>query len=314
MDFLGREVFPTETVSVEFMVTRPTTHPSPTTKPLIKPGKITEQPILPSSSRTDSSMLPSNSDASSPTLWTEPPIIILEEVETKPTVDPTALVVVREPIPTVNVSKIIPTVSTEDERVDLANYTVSDPTNETIPTIHVINETISVISVISETKLSEDPIVPTEHVNPDVNVMNRTSTPSISTASSTSSPTIPRHSPRSSLPTKSSIAKEELHERDRSQASDTTVSSLGFDYRSYYRRDSFVPINISRPNTKWISGSSQFVDYMNTVFIPEQEQNVKNRKNVIVYMKRGTTGIAGQMSGMCDVLLLAILNRRAFQC
>lgn len=92
------------------------------------------------------------------------------------------------------------------------------------------------------------------------------------------------------------------------------ISSLGFNYSSYYRVNNSQPIHIDLPKTKWITGNDKFKEYMNNVFIPHQQQHSLNTTTQIIYLKRGTTGIAGQMSGMCDVLLLAILNNRVFQC
>lgn len=100
----------------------------------------------------------------------------------------------------------------------------------------------------------------------------------------------------------------------RAQASNTSITSLGFDLNSYYKPYYSSPRVISKPVTRWISGPEHFQDYMNSVFIPRQEANMKNEKKHIVYVKRGTTGIAGQMAGMCDVLLTAITNDRVFQC
>ena len=100
----------------------------------------------------------------------------------------------------------------------------------------------------------------------------------------------------------------------RAQASNTSITSLGFDLNSYYKPYYSSPRVISKPVARWISGPEHFQDYMNSVFIPRQEANMKNEKKHIVYVKRGTTGIAGQMAGMCDVLLTAITNDRVFQC
>lgn len=63
------------------------------------------------------------------------------------------------------------------------------------------------------------------------------------------------------------------------------------------------------PSKEWKYGPSEFVSYMNHVYLPNQ--GIFKKK--LVYKKRGTTGIAGQMKGACDTLLLAILSNRTFQ-
>lgn len=122
--------------------------------------------------------------------------------------------------------------------------------------------------------------------------------------------------PRSEFPTSSPTSVTDTHDGHviRAQASNTSITSLGFDLNSYYKPYLSSPRVISKPVTRWISGPEHFQDYMNSVFIPRQEANMKNERKHIVYVKRGTTGIAGQMAGMCDVLLTAITNDRVFQC
>lgn len=51
---------------------------------------------------------------------------------------------------------------------------------------------------------------------------------------------------------------------------------------------------------------------MNTTYLRIQS-NPHLRRNQIVYEKKGTTGMAGQISGVCDSLLLALLHDRPFQ-
>lgn len=51
---------------------------------------------------------------------------------------------------------------------------------------------------------------------------------------------------------------------------------------------------------------------MNTTYLRIQS-NPRLRRNQIVYEKKGTTGMAGQISGVCDSLLLALLHNRPFQ-
>lgn len=92
------------------------------------------------------------------------------------------------------------------------------------------------------------------------------------------------------------------------------ISPLGFNYTRYYHVNNSQPIEITAPKTKWISGNWKFKSYMNDYFIPFQQENAATFPRKTIYLKRGTTGIAGQMSGMCDVLLLSILHNRTFHC
>lgn len=92
------------------------------------------------------------------------------------------------------------------------------------------------------------------------------------------------------------------------------ISPLGFNYSSYYRVNNSQPLVIDLPKTRWNTGNYKFQSFMNDYFIPFQQANSATFPNKTIYLKRGTTGIAGQMSGMCDVLLLSILNNRTFHC
>ena len=85
--------------------------------------------------------------------------------------------------------------------------------------------------------------------------------------------------------------------------------------------DSFTPsLHLSlQPNytsqlttSNWFYGPPRFREYMNTNFSRIQS-NPRLQKKMIVYQKKGTTGMAGQMTGVCDALLLAILHDRPFQ-
>lgn len=64
--------------------------------------------------------------------------------------------------------------------------------------------------------------------------------------------------------------------------------------------------------SNWYYGPSRFLEYMNTNFSRIQRSSNLHKK-AIVYEKKGTTGMAGQMTGVCDTLLLAILHDRPFQ-
>ena len=304
------DVFRSEMVTEEPIVMALMARPSLSPTPERKTSQVTIQPTV--SEPTNSTLL-SGSTESISTPLTDIPITILEEVETLVNTKPTSSVIVPNTTLPMNMSMFGPTVFAEKSE----NITALTVGNQTIPSILEINETISIIAVIEKTNPGETTMVPTEKVNSDISAMNYTATSEIPM------PTPRGVKQRSSKRRKSSKVKgntepskemEEMHAKNRSRVSLTTISSLGFDYRSYYRHNSFVPINISDPVTEWISGSSQFIHYMNTVFIPNQKKNILNQNKLIVYAKRGTTGIAGQMSGMCDVLLLAILNNRVFQC
>ena len=78
------------------------------------------------------------------------------------------------------------------------------------------------------------------------------------------------------------------------------------------------PINNTQPSTQsnitssWIYGPPTFLHFMNTQF-PSIQQQARRHKKTIVYQKKGTTGMAGQITGVCDSLLLAILHNRPFQ-
>ena len=63
----------------------------------------------------------------------------------------------------------------------------------------------------------------------------------------------------------------------------------------------------------WFYGPSDFVWYMNTVYKRFHRENVQFTKKQIVYEKKGTTGMAGQMFGVCDALFLGILHKRVVQ-
>ena len=63
----------------------------------------------------------------------------------------------------------------------------------------------------------------------------------------------------------------------------------------------------------WFYGPSDFVWYMNTVYKRFHRENVQFTKKRIVYEKKGTTGMAGQMFGVCDALFLGVLHKRVVQ-
>lgn len=73
-----------------------------------------------------------------------------------------------------------------------------------------------------------------------------------------------------------------------------------------------TPIPSSSPSYGWSYGPVPLQTYMNTTYLRIQS-NPRLRRNQIVYEKKGTTGMAGQISGVCDSLLLALLHDRPFQ-
>ena len=66
------------------------------------------------------------------------------------------------------------------------------------------------------------------------------------------------------------------------------------------------------PSYGWSYGPLPLQHFMNTTYLRIQS-NPRLRRNQIVYEKKGTTGMAGQISGVCDSLLLALLHNRPFQ-
>ena len=61
---------------------------------------------------------------------------------------------------------------------------------------------------------------------------------------------------------------------------------------------------------RWDYSPGSFRDYLRDVYF----LSFYNSSHRIVYSKRGTTGIAGQMKGVCDSFLLALLKNYSFQC
>lgn len=91
-----------------------------------------------------------------------------------------------------------------------------------------------------------------------------------------------------------------------------TPSFHPFNYSQVYFEGSSRLREVKQPIIKWVSGPPAFRDYMNSYYIPFHQQHT-NDSNPFVYLKRGTTGIAGQMRGACDVLLMSIIHNRVFK-
>lgn len=85
-----------------------------------------------------------------------------------------------------------------------------------------------------------------------------------------------------------------------------------FNFSAYFQNKSSSPRILYNPRTIWRSGPIAFSRYMNREYIPFHKSHT-NTSNPIVYIKKGTTGIAGQMRGVCDVLLLSIIHNRVLK-
>ena len=66
-------------------------------------------------------------------------------------------------------------------------------------------------------------------------------------------------------------------------------------------------------DANWVYGPSRFLKYMNTEYQRIQQNGTRLSTQLIVYEKKGTTGMAGQIVGVCDALLLGILHDRPVQ-
>lgn len=87
------------------------------------------------------------------------------------------------------------------------------------------------------------------------------------------------------------------------------VSDEENEETSVYEGSSIIPKNES----SWKIGPSPFVEYMNNEYYALQKNGTKKAEQLIVYQKKGTTGMAGQMAGVCDILLLGVLHDRPVQ-
>ena len=91
------------------------------------------------------------------------------------------------------------------------------------------------------------------------------------------------------------------------------ITSLGFNYSSYYNPGMTSPRILKEPATKWNAGEAEFIEYMNSVYIPTHRREVKSEASTLIYQKRANAGVANQIMGTCDVLLLGIVNNRSVQ-
>ena len=109
----------------------------------------------------------------------------------------------------------------------------------------------------------------------------------------------------SNTPNDSSSLSEPLDD-----ASDT---SLDPSAKPSFKPLSFSFLKRTSNESNWVFGPPHFLEYMNTKYKSLQRKRVFQPRRRIVYEKKGTTGMAGQMIGVCDTLLLAILHDRAIQ-
>lgn len=93
-------------------------------------------------------------------------------------------------------------------------------------------------------------------------------------------------------------------------AADTPLDSSA---KPSFKPLSFSFLKLTGNESNWVFGPPPFLEYMNTKYKSLQRKRVSQPKRRIVYEKKGTTGMAGQMIGVCDTLLLAILHDRAIQ-
>ena len=91
------------------------------------------------------------------------------------------------------------------------------------------------------------------------------------------------------------------------------ISSLGFDYSSYYTPGMTSPRDLKEPTTRWTAGTPTFEEYINDVYIPVQDREVRNGSSTLIYQKRTNAGIANQIMGVCDTLILGVVYNRSVQ-
>ena len=94
---------------------------------------------------------------------------------------------------------------------------------------------------------------------------------------------------------------------------DASDTSLDLSAKPSFKPLSFSFLKLTSNESNWVFGPPPFLEYMNTKYKSLQRKRVFQPRRRIVYEKKGTTGMAGQMIGVCDTLLLAILHDRAIQ-
>lgn len=118
------------------------------------------------------------------------------------------------------------------------------------------------------------------------------------------------------------ITKEEMKEldatgkEDNPEFNDNQVFYDSFDHDKYYVQSSTASMK-SDSYSKWISGSLFFISYMNNQYIHVQKRISEDRmnlKNHLVFAAESSDSVVKQIYGVCDSLLVALLNGRSFQC
>lgn len=90
-----------------------------------------------------------------------------------------------------------------------------------------------------------------------------------------------------------------------STPSNTSLPSFTSSPRPHHRR--WIP---TRPSH--LGSNHVWKEFMRTY--AKLHAKLANTTNKVMYLKRGTTGIAGQMIGVCDALLVALTTNRGLQC
>ena len=90
-----------------------------------------------------------------------------------------------------------------------------------------------------------------------------------------------------------------------STSSNTSLPSFTSSPRPHHRR--WIP---TRPSH--LGSNHVWKEFIRTY--ANLHTKLVNTSNKVMYLKRGTTGIAGQMIGVCDALLVALTTNRGLQC
>ena len=83
-------------------------------------------------------------------------------------------------------------------------------------------------------------------------------------------------------------------------------------YREFYQPRSSI-LRSAVVLTNWEGSGIFFTNYMNRNYLPRMRKQLADIR-VLAYLSRPGQSIQTQMKGVCDVLLLAILNNRPFKC
>ena len=105
------------------------------------------------------------------------------------------------------------------------------------------------------------------------------------------------------------------------QSEETKFSHSPSPSTTFIHNDLHTSFNSSSPSShrRWIPtrpshlGSlDTWKEYIHKYSITHDKLSKTSQK--VMYLKRGTTGIAGQMIGVCDSLLIAMMTNRGLQC